>query len=259
VSELLFLYACATEEPTQLRPIAEELGVTVQAVSHSYRQLASRGLAEVRGGHYLPTVRGVAWLHESLRRLGDDVGDRLRRLRVIRSCRAVATSALREGDPVSLEMRDGVLTAVRGGSGLSRGVAARRAAKGTLVEVGNLEGILPITAALVTVRTISESDLLDPRLGERLLLGIPPEAPALLMAHGLEAYHVLRGATDRPVTRFAVAAASREASQLGVPATVFVLDSDLPRLLAEFSGPAPPPVRVLPLGRGRRRGGRAGR
>ncbi|MGB6500032.1 MAG: hypothetical protein WBG19_01330, partial [Thermoplasmata archaeon] len=55
VTELLFLFECATLEPTQLRPIAEELGVTVQAVSHSYRQLAKRGLAEIRRGRYLPT------------------------------------------------------------------------------------------------------------------------------------------------------------------------------------------------------------
>ncbi|MGB6443136.1 MAG: hypothetical protein WBF81_07555, partial [Thermoplasmata archaeon] len=46
VTELLFLYECTTLEPTQLRPIADRLGLTVQAASHSFRSLARRGLVE---------------------------------------------------------------------------------------------------------------------------------------------------------------------------------------------------------------------
>ncbi|MCI4330590.1 MAG: hypothetical protein L3K19_01925 [Thermoplasmata archaeon] len=256
ITELLFLYACATVEPTQLRPIAIELGVTVQAVSHSYRQLARRGLAEVRGGHYLPTVKGVAWLHRSLGRLGEDVHGRLGRLRVIRSCRAVALSEIHDGDPVSLQMVDGVLSAHRGSAGPSKGVAARGGPAGSLVEVGELEGIVPISPAPVTIRTLSDSDLHDRRISSRLRSAISREGSGVLGAQGLEAYHLLRSASRRPVTRFAVAAAAQEASRIGVPATVVVLDSELPRFLAEFAGSAPPPLQVVPLGRERRSGRR---
>jgi putative transcriptional regulator len=253
VTELLFLYACATVEPTQLRPIAEELGVTVQAVSHSYRQLAHRGLAEVRDGHYLPTVKGVAWLHRSLGRVGEDVQGRLGRLSVVRSCRAVAVSRIRDGESVSLSLRDGILSATPGGVGPSKGVATRGGRQGALVDVGRLEGILPLMPAVVTIRTLTEADLRDPRLRDRLLRAIPPESPGLLAAHGLEAYHALRKVTTRPVTRFAVAASSQEASRIGVATTVLVLDSELPRFLSEFAGPLPPPLRVMPLGRDRSR------
>jgi predicted transcriptional regulator len=246
VTELLFLYECATLEPTQLRPVAERIGVTVQAVSHSFRQLRGRDLVEVRDGRYRPTVKGVAWLHESLSRLGDDVRHRVERLHVIRSCRAVALADLARGDLVSLELRDGRLSARPGGVGPSRGTVATPGRSGELVEVTDLEGIVPLSAAPVTVRTISDRDLSDPGLPRRLA-HILPTAPGLLAAEGLEAFHSLERATDRPILRFAVAAASLEASRIGVPSTVVVLDRDLPNLLSTFSVSNPPPLDVRPL------------
>ncbi|MGD0249274.1 MAG: hypothetical protein ABSB97_00045 [Thermoplasmata archaeon] len=251
VTELLFLYACATTEPTQLRPVAEGLGLTVQAASHSFRQLRRRGLVEVREGRYRPTVEGVAWLHGTLARLADDVRVRIARLHVIRSTRAVATAPLRVGAPVSLELREGLLSARPGGGGPSRGKAVRAARTGELVEVGNLEGIVSLEPAVVAVRTISEADLEDPRLRGRVAEALP--APnAVLAAEGLEPYHTLRRVTSRAIVRFAPATTCVEAARLGVPSTLFVLERDLPRLLASFAVPNPPPLDVLSLGSGRR-------
>lgn len=250
-TELLFLYECATSEPTQLRPVAESLGLTVQAVSHSFRQLRRRGLVEVREGRYRPTVEGVAWLHGTLAQLGDDIRRRIGRLHVIRSTRAVATAPLRSGAEVSLELRGGLLSARPGGNGASRGRVVRSAAAGELVEVEDLEGIVPLEPAVIAVRTISEKDLSDPRLGRRLTRAIP-DPSVLLATEGLEPYHLLRRATSRPIVRFAAATVSVEAARLGVPSILFVLDRDLPRLLASFAVPNPPPLDVLPLGAGHR-------
>jgi predicted transcriptional regulator len=246
VTELLFLYECATLEPTQLRPVADRIGLTVQAVSHSFRQLRRRGLVEVREGRYRPTVEGVAWLHESLSRLGDDVRARVERLHVIRSCRAVALADLAKGEVVSLELRDGRLSARPGGAGASRGRVSAPGRSGSLIEVTDLEGIVPLAPAPVTVRTITEQDLSDPALARRLAM-LLASAPGLLAAEGLEAVHSLEQATDRPILRFAAAAASLEASRIGVPSTVVVLDRDLPQLLSTFSGSNPPPLDVRPL------------
>jgi predicted transcriptional regulator len=247
VTELLFLYECTTLEPTQLRPIAERLGLTVQAASHSYRSLARRGLVEFRDGRYRPTVRGVAWVHESLGRLGEEVRSRLERLHVIRSCRAIALAALGPGDAVSLELVDGLLSARPGGTGPSRGRVARGGRRGSLVQVSELEGIVPLSPATIHVRTISEADLGDPRLAARLRLLVGGAPSGLLAAYGLEALHALRSATDRPIGRFAAAAGAQDASRLGVPSTVFVLEAELPRFLAEFGGTNPPPLEVTPL------------
>jgi len=251
VTELLFLYECATGAPTQLRPVAERLGVTVQAVSHLFRLLKQRGLIEMRDGHYRPTVEGLAWLHETLAELGADLRTRIERLHVIRSTRAVATATLGAGAAVSLELRDGVLSARPGGDGPSHGTVVRGGHRGALVEVGALEGIVPLVAATVSVRTVSERDLDDPALAARVAAAIL-EHPGLVAAEGLEAYHALRGATDRPVLRFAVAATCREASRLGVPSIVLVSDAELPRLVAAFGPADSPPLEVLPLGPERR-------
>jgi predicted transcriptional regulator len=248
VTELLFLYECTTLEPLQLRPIAEHLGLTVQAASHTYRSLARRGLVEHRDGRYRPTVRGTAFLQSSLGQLGEEVRTRLGRLDVVRSCRAVALGPLAVGDPVSLELVDGLLSARPGASGPSRGEVVRGGRRGDLVEIGRLEGIVPLTPGAVHIRTLSPDDLTDPRLPRRLRSMLGRVREGWVGAQGLEAYQVLRSATDRPIVRFAVGAAAREASQLGVPSTLLVLEGELPRLLAEFGGTQPPPLDVTRLG-----------
>lgn len=257
VTELLILYECTTLEPSQLRPIAERLGLTVQAVSHSYRQLRRRGLATVREGRYRPTVEGVAWLHETLSRLGDDLRDRIERVHVIRSTRALALEDLVEGTAVSLELRHGLLSARSGGGGPSHGRVHKGARKGSLVEVSDLEGIVPLTPAPISVRTLAPRDLADPRLGDRVRANLPSDPLALVAAEGLEAYHALAAARSRPALRFAAGSACLEASRLGVPSYLLVLAGDLPRLLTQFTGPSPPPLEVAPLPgaeRSRRRG-----
>lgn len=256
VTELLFLYECATLEPSQLRPVADRLGLTVQAASHSFRRLRERGLVTVQDGRYRPTVQGVAWLHENLTHLAEDVRERIGRLHVIRSCRAIALASVDAGEVVSLELRDGLLSARPGGAGPSRGRVVAPAAAGALVEVGDLEGIVPIVPARVTVRTLAEADLGDPTLPRRLRRALPP-ATNLLGAEGLEAYHAVRRATNRAILRFAPAAASLEASRIGVPSTVVVLERDLPKLLSVFSVANPPALEIGPLApRSRRRPGR---
>ena len=247
VTELLFLYECTTLEPTQLRPIADALGLTVQAVSHSYRALARRGLVELREGRYRPTVRGVATLHESLGRLGEEVRARLDRLHVIRSCRAIALAPVTVGQPVSLELVDGLLSARPGGAGASRGRVVRGGRRGALIEVGDLEGIVPLVPGAVHVRTLTDDDLRDERLPARLRAALKLRPGEVVGAHGLEAYHAVRAAAGGPVVRFAVAAAAQEASRLGVDSTVFVMANELPRFLAEFGGTRPPTLDVTGL------------
>lgn len=247
VTELLFLHECATREVTQLRPVAERLGLTVQAASHIFRQLRRRGLAEVRNDRYRPTVAGIAWLHAAFGSVREDLEERLQRLHVIRSTRAVARGPVPANAPVVLEIRRGVLEAHVGAKGASRGRASRAARPGELVDVVELEGIVPLDRAEVQIVTVPDSDALHVRvLGQlrRLVRGRPE---GLLAAAGLEAAHWLQRATPRPVLHYGVAAAAVEASKVGVPTTVVVLESGLPRLLAQFDQPQAPPITVRRL------------
>ena len=247
VTELLLLYECATLGPTQLRPIADRLGVTVQAVSHSFRQLRHRGLLEVVEGRYRPTVVGVAWLHGTLGDLADDVRARLAHLHVVRTTRALAGADLAARAAVSLEMHDGLLTARPGARGPSRGRTASAGRRGDVVTVTDLEGIVPLPRAKVAIRTLSEEDLSRPDLSRRLARAVGAR-PGLRAAVGLEAYSALRAAGVASAERFAVPSVAREASTLGVPVTIVVMERDLPRLLAEFSGADPPTLEVRGVG-----------
>jgi predicted transcriptional regulator len=245
VTELLFLHECATREVTQLRPVAERLGLTVQAASHIFRQLRRRGLAEVRNAQYRPTVAGTAWLHAAFGSVREDLDERLQQLHIIRSTRAVARGPIPAGAPVVLEVRRGVLEARAGTRGASRGRAPRAARSGQLVDVVALEGIVTLQPA--EIRIVTLPDALDPDALPQLRRLARDAPEGLLAASGLEAFHLLQSATSRPVLRYAVAPSAIEASKVGVPTTLVVLESDLPRLLARFDQPQPPPITVRRL------------
>jgi predicted transcriptional regulator len=188
----------------------------------------------------------VAWLHETLGRLSEDLAERLEHLHVIRSTRAIAAENLSAGELVSLQLDDGLLTARTGGRGPSRGRVRAATRQWGLVEVTDLEGIVPVQPTRVSVRTLSEADLDAPETPARLrtALGSPT---GLVAALGLEAYALLVAARVAPVERFAVAEVGREAARIGVPVTIVVTERDLPRLLKEFATGAPPALEVSAL------------
>jgi putative transcriptional regulator len=253
ISDLLFLYECATRDVGQLRTIAEALGISVQAASHTFRALRLRGLAELRDGRYRPSVRGVAWLHTALGGVRDDLAERLDRLHIVRTTRAVAATPIRAGEPVALELRDGTLVARAGPGTGSRGRARTPASAGELVEVGELEGIVPLPHGRLSVVLVPGARAAEGGLVVRLRSLLASARPGLLLAFGLEASHLVgRTGTKRPVLRFGVPAAIVEATRLGVDCTLVVVERDLPRLFEQFEGPDVPPIELLAVGGSRR-------
>jgi predicted transcriptional regulator len=253
VTALLFLYDLTTRDVPNLKGIAERLGVTVQAVSHSFRQLRRRGLVEVRRGRYKPTMAGTAWLHAALGDLRRDVDRHLELLPLVRSARAVAAVSIPAGATVSLSIVDGTLTARPGGEGASRGTARTAGRAGDLVAVTDLTGILPISPGRIRLVTVPVESIHSPRVVPALRRSL--RGSGLLAAHGGEAAHLAQRASNRPIVRFGAAAAAQEASRVGVDSTVVVLDEELPRFLEPFQGPEPPPITVVRLAvrRGRTR------
>lgn len=248
VTETLFLYECQTQSIPKLRVLAERLGLTVQAVSHLYRQLARRGWVEVRGGQYSLTVGGRAALQGTLSALAEEIGRRLERLQIVRTTRAVARRTVRRGQTVALDLVDGVLTATPGARGGSHGRAGSPARAGELVEVTDLEGIVPITAGSIAVWVIPRAAGGTDSMRRRVAAIVRRERHGLLVAQGLEAIQLVGGTAREPVVRFGAAAACLEASQLGVNSLAFVAEEELPRFLTPLAGPSPPSVTVTRLG-----------
>jgi len=254
VSDLLFLYVCTTRDVAQLRDVAGALGLSVQAASHTFRGLSRRGLAEVRAGRYRPTIAGVDFLLGTLQALASDLAERLERLHIVATTQALARGRIAAGAPVVLALEDGMLSARAGTDGASRGIARGAARPGELVEVERLEGIVPLRPAVVELLTIPEATALRPATGRELARALAARRGAIVAAHGLEAFLLAgRAAGPRPVARFGVRAVVDEASRVGVPSTIVVLDRDAPQLLAQFAGSSSPRIVVVPLD-GTRRG-----
>jgi putative transcriptional regulator len=258
VSDLLFLYECETRDVGQLRVIADRLGLSVQAASHTFRSLSRKGFVELREGRYVPTVRGVDWLHSALGGVRDDLAERLDRLHIVRLTRAVATGPIAQGEMVTLEIRGGTLTAHPGSGRGSRGRAHSTAARGELVEVGELEGIVPLPHGRLTVLALPGDRLHDAALVPDTRGAVARRPEGLLLAFGLEPSHLLAKAVPRrSVIRFGVAAAILEATRLGVDCTLVAVDRDLPRVFEQLEGPDVPAVDFLALGGQRRRAPRS--
>lgn len=258
VSDLLFLYECTTRDVGQLRAIAGPLGLTVQAASHTFRSLARRGLVELREGRYRPTVAGVAWMHAALGGAEEDLRRRLERLHIVRTTHAVAAAPIGAGATVTLSIVDGTLTARPGTGGPSKGVARHRAGTGDLVEVTDLEGIVPLRPGTVRLIVVPAARLPERSLPRELARLVRSNTFGLLAAHGPEAHHLLARATPgRPIFRFGVASAIAEATALGIDCAVVTVDRDLPRLLNQLESPRAPPLEFVSLSS--RRPGRRGR
>jgi predicted transcriptional regulator len=260
VSDLLFLCECETRIVTGLRPLAARLGLSVQAASHTYRGLARRGFVELRAGRYRATVPGIDWLHSALGSVRDDLAQRLDELHIVRTTPAIADGPIAAGARVSLVLRDGLLTASEEPGAGSRGTARSGGLTGEIVEVGDLQGIVPLPFGPLRVVTFARGgDRAPLRSALRRALSARPDDR--VFTFGLEAHQLLAGGPSGGTVagRFGVPAAVREATRLGVACTVVASDRDVVEFCRQVEGPDPPPTTFLSLGGGGRIGRRPAR
>ncbi len=250
LTELLVLLELSTRPTGRLRPIADRLGVSVQTISLLQRRFRREGKVELIAGRYHTTPAGVAALHAQIASIRADLDSRGAELQLVRECRAVAAEPIRPGSRVTLYLRNGDLYARAGTGGPSRGIAQGSASPGDLVEVRELEGVLPLPPAEVLCLVVPTRSLAAPaQLVPQLRRALAHTDGHLLAAEGIEAVHAMRRATERPFVRFGVAAAAREAALLGVPAAVVVSDSYLTSLLQRLGEPGPSlPIEVRTIG-----------
>ncbi len=200
-TKVLLLYDMLREPGVGQRELAARLDVTPQAISDYLKHMEEEGLVEREGRATRPTMVGFQFLQEHLQELGDFTYRAMREVNVINTCAAIAGEALREGDPVVLELEDGYIVARKGKFGSSKGVAAGDAERGDDVAVRDLVGMLEFDIGgiyLVTLPSAVEggSARVDfPTLGAQLE-GLDPDIVAAVDPVGVVASRKLGLETD---------------------------------------------------------------
>ncbi|WP_324756067.1 MarR family transcriptional regulator [Haloarcula sp. GH36] len=198
--------------------IADAIGITAQAVSDYLQDLIEQSYVDKHGrGRYEVTKEGVDWLisqTDELRGFVQHVSEDV--IGQVEIETAIATTAIEEGETVSLTMRDGVLRAMAGNTGDATAVAVTDAAAGQDVGVTNFEGVVDYELGSVTIVSIPPvqnggSSAVDPERIAELAA-----AHDLLAVGGVEAVAAAETVGLDPDIRFGSAAAVREAAAKGL-------------------------------------------
>jgi putative transcriptional regulator len=198
--------------------IADEIGVTAQAVSNYLQELVEQGYVDKRGrGRYEVTKEGVDWLisqTDALRSFVEHVSEDV--IGQVDVDAAVATTDITEGETVSLVMREGVLHARAGDTGGATAVAVTDAETGEDVGVTDFDGVVefdPGTVTAVAVPQVQDggSDAVDRAVVRELA-----DDHDLVAVAGIEALAVARRADREPDVRFGTPDAVEEAARRGL-------------------------------------------
>ncbi len=221
LTRLMVLRALARGEASTLRRIADEVGVSVQAISEHLKRLGEAGLVEQTELGPRLTREGHEQLAASLESLKSYVDTAVRDLAKIETTAARADGPLSKGDPVGLFMHQGELVARHGSGSPSRGTALQDAEKDQDVLVGDLEGIVALEPGAVTFAAVPDIADGGSRDVETEKTSSLVAQAGLVAAVGPVARRVAEEAGVAPV-RFAAANVAAEAALVGVDVVVFV-------------------------------------
>ncbi|WP_121742473.1 DUF7839 domain-containing protein [Natronorubrum halophilum] len=212
--------------------IAEEVGVTSQAVSEYIRELVDEGLVEKEGrSRYRVTQEGVDWLFraaDDVRRFADHVtGDVLG---AMSEAAYIATEEITEGQTVSLSVRDGLLHASPGSDGPATGVATTDAEAGTDVGVTSFEGVMELAPGSVTVLQVPTVRTGGSRAVAQETVTDACGDADLVAATGVEAVVACRQAGIEPAITFAAGDVAAEGAERGLEVTAVVTTNEVGRV-----------------------------
>ena len=147
----------AAHQPNiQQKDIAPRLGITSQAVSEYIKELMKDGWLSSEGrSRYKVTREGVDWILQMSRQLHSYAWFVSKAVADISTTTAIADSDLSAGQSASLYMKDGLLFASRAirGKG-AKGITVTEAKKGQDVGIRNIEGVIKLEPARITIGKI---------------------------------------------------------------------------------------------------------
>jgi predicted transcriptional regulator len=148
---VLILLEVRRKPATKLKPLADAVGLTQQAVSGYLKQLEAEGLVRRGEGALRVTAAGESLLEAEVGELKAFADRAARELVRVDTCVAVAGAPIQGGESVGLFMIRGRLVAYPGRPSPSTGVAKADAEADLEVLVGRLEGIVEIAPAFLTL------------------------------------------------------------------------------------------------------------
>jgi predicted transcriptional regulator len=150
-SRVLILLELRRRPAPRLRPLADAVELTQQAVSGYLKQLETDGLVRRSEGAFRITPGGEALLENEIGELKAFADRAARELVRVDTCVAIAGAGVKRGDKVGLFMTRGRLFAFPGRKSPSGGVAQSDAEEDRDVLVGELQGIVEIGEAALTL------------------------------------------------------------------------------------------------------------
>ncbi|WP_251341773.1 MarR family transcriptional regulator [Haloplanus halophilus] len=211
------------------REIADDIGITAQAVSDYLQGLIEEGYVRSPGrGRYEVTKEGVDWLitrtdelREFVAHVSEDV------IGQVEIETALATAPISEGETVSLSMRDGVLRATPGAAGSTTAVAVTDADPERDVGITDFEGVLDYDLGRVTAVSV-------PRVQDGGSAAVDAASTAdhaadadLVATAGTEALAAARAAGLEPDVRFGTPQAVGEAAARGLDVLLLAVADEL--------------------------------
>ena len=232
-TELLILAEILLSPSAKQKDIAENLGITVQAVSQYLSSMRREGLIRERSGSTMPSRKGMQLAQEHFNSLKKEVDGILRKIAVIDSCVAIAGKKIRKGQAVGLVMEDGMLMAFPGKESPSTGNSLEDADEGDDVLVGQLEGIVDLELGkLLIVEAPSEADGGSKVANiERVRAKIDEFSPGLLVAGDAVGAALLMKASGEMFTIHAPIDSSMSALSKGVDVVFSGTRESVDRLL----------------------------
>lgn len=226
LTRLMILRILARGPVGTLRQVADEVGITVQAVSEHIKRLAGDGAVVTGDDGPRVTPEGLEALRGQLRTLKDYVDSAVRDLNQVESTAAKAGAKITAGQRVGLFMERGELVAYPERDSPSRGVAAQDAVRGRDVAIVDLEGIISLQTGRVTFGLVPDAAKGGSRAADKDAVREACKAAGLVVAVGPVAGHLATNAGVSSV-RFAAAAVAVDGALRGLDVLVLVEESQL--------------------------------
>ena len=224
----------AAHQPNiQQKDIAPRLGITSQAVSEYIRELIKDGWLSSEGrSRYKVTKEVVDWILQMSRQLHSYAWFVSKAVADISTTTAIADSNLSVGQPASLYMKDGFLFAskVIRGKG-AKGITVTEAKKGQDVGIGNIEGVIKLEPAKVTIGKVPNVQNGGSRSTDFARLEREVKEARLVGALGTEALVALMQIGVKPDYVHGVREAAIEAAYCGLPFLVACSEDKVPILV----------------------------